>query len=83
MNDPGRYPIPAPRVHRVKETIQRSGFTTTFAHATDADAAHAFVRTIREEFPDATHNCWAIALQNAGVRQLSSCGSAPLLRTPP
>jgi uncharacterized YigZ family protein len=46
-------------VHRVEETIQRSRFITTFAHAPDAEAAHAFVGTIRDEFPDATHNCWA------------------------
>lgn len=53
-----RYPIPA-RVHRVEETIQRSRFITTAAHAPDAEAAHAFVQRIRDEFPDATHNCWA------------------------
>ena len=53
-----RYPIPA-RVHRVEEVIQRSRFITTVAHAPDADAAHAFVQRIREEYPDATHNCWA------------------------
>lgn len=58
MSDPARYPIPA-RVHRVEETIQRSRFITTLAHAPDADAAHAFVQRIREEFPDATHHCWA------------------------
>lgn len=46
-------------MHRVEETIQRSRFITTFAHAPDAEAAHAFVATIRDEFPDATHNCWA------------------------
>jgi uncharacterized YigZ family protein len=34
---------------------------TTVAHAPDAEAAHAFVETIRSEFPDATHNCWAFA----------------------
>jgi uncharacterized YigZ family protein len=53
-----RYPIPA-RLHRVEEVIQRSRFITTVAHAPDADAAHAFVQRIRDEFPDATHNCWA------------------------
>ena len=53
-----RYAIPA-RVHRVEETIQRSRFITTLAHAPDADAAHAFVRRVRDEFTDATHNCWA------------------------
>jgi len=43
----------------VEEVIQRSRFITTVAHAPDADAAHAFVQRIREEYPDATHNCWA------------------------
>lgn len=55
---PFRYPIPA-RIHRVEETIQRSRFVTTAAHAPVADAAHAFIETIRQEFPDATHNSWA------------------------
>ena len=58
MSGEGRYPVPA-RVHRAEASIQRSRFITTVAHAPDADAAHAFVQTIREEFPDATHNCWA------------------------
>ena len=53
-----RYRIPA-RVHRVEEVIQRSRFITTAAHAPDAQAAHAFIQTIRDEFADATHNCWA------------------------
>jgi uncharacterized YigZ family protein len=53
-----RYAVPA-RVHRVEESIQRSRFITTLAHAPDAEAAHSFVRTVRDEFPDATHNCWA------------------------
>ena len=58
MTDPGRYPIPARR-HRVEEVVQRSRFITTLAHAPDADAAQAFIQTIRDEFPDATHHCWA------------------------
>lgn len=53
-----RYPIPA-RIHRVEESIQRSRFLTSAAHAPDADAARSFVQRIREEFPDATHHCWA------------------------
>jgi len=43
----------------VEEVIQRSRFITTVAHAPDGEAAHAFVRRIRAEFPDASHNCWA------------------------
>jgi uncharacterized YigZ family protein len=58
MADSARYPIPS-RVHRVDETIQRSRFITTAAHAPDAEAAQAFIQTIRDEFPDATHHCWA------------------------
>ena len=58
MSEHPRYLIPA-RIHRVGETIQRSKFITTAAHAPDADAAHAFIARIRDEFPDATHNCWA------------------------
>jgi len=45
--------------HRVEQVIQRSRFITTVARAPDADAAHGFIGRIREEFPDATHNCWA------------------------
>jgi len=50
--------IPA-GTHRVEETIKRSRFVTTVAHAATASEAHAFIEAIREEFPDATHNCWA------------------------
>ena len=58
MADSARSPIPS-RVHRVDETIQRSRFITTAAHAPDAEAAQAFIQAIRDEFPDATHHCWA------------------------
>ena len=53
-----RYRIPA-RPHRVEEVIHKSRFITTVAHAPDPEKAHAFVETIRQEFPDSTHNCWA------------------------
>lgn len=53
-----RYAIPS-RIYRVEELIQRSRFITTAAHAPDANAANAFVNSVRELFPDATHHCWA------------------------
>ena len=53
-----RYAIPS-RIFRVEELIQRSRFITTAAHAPDANAANAFVDSVRESFPDATHHCWA------------------------
>jgi uncharacterized YigZ family protein len=56
--DTPAYLVPA-GVHRVEETIRRSRFITTGGHAPTSEEAHAFVARIREEFPDATHNCWA------------------------
>lgn len=53
-----RYAIPS-RIYRVEELIQRSRFITTAAHAPDANAANAFVDSVRELFSDATHHCWA------------------------
>lgn len=55
-----RYPVPASR-HRVEETIKRSRFITTMARVESPEEARAFVAEIKEEYPDATHNCWAFA----------------------
>ncbi|GAB7021669.1 YigZ family protein [Salidesulfovibrio brasiliensis] len=55
-----RYPVPASR-HRVEETIKRSRFITTVARVESPEEARAFVAEIKEEYPDATHNCWAFA----------------------
>ncbi|CAM2067320.1 YigZ family protein [Sulfidibacter corallicola] len=53
-----RFPIPA-QTFRFEEEIQRSRFITTVAHAPTSAEAHSFIATLREEFADATHNCWA------------------------
>jgi uncharacterized YigZ family protein len=53
-----RYPIPANRI-RVEEVILRSRFITTAAPASTSDAARAFIASIRAEFPDASHHCYA------------------------
>lgn len=55
---PARYLIPA-HPHRVEEVILRSRFITALAHAPDPESAQVFLATMREEFPDATHHCWA------------------------
>ncbi|WP_319582781.1 YigZ family protein [uncultured Pseudodesulfovibrio sp.] len=64
-----RYPIPA-ALHRVEQTIKRSRFMASLGHAPDMDTARAFVAAIKEEFPDATHNCWAF---NAGPPGDTAC----------
>jgi uncharacterized YigZ family protein len=53
-----RYLIPA-TTHRVEQEIQRSRFITTVGYTPTVEAARAFVAALREEFADATHNCWA------------------------
>jgi uncharacterized YigZ family protein len=52
------YKIPAEQ-HRTEETIKRSRFIATVAHAPTEQDAKAFISGIKSEFPDATHNCWA------------------------
>jgi uncharacterized YigZ family protein len=65
MATPARYPVPAKR-HRVEEEISRSRFITTIACADSIDAATSFVEDIRQEFEDATHNCWAYVVGPPG-----------------
>ena len=60
-----RYPIPA-APHRTREEIERSRFVTTVAPAASIEEAQAFVAAMREEFPDATHNCWAYVVGPPG-----------------
>lgn len=51
-----RYRIPA-GLHTATQVIERSRFTCKLAHAPDAAAAHAFIRSVSAEWPDATHHC--------------------------
>lgn len=65
MSDPSRYPIPAEQ-RRVSDEIKGSRFITTAGYAPDVDAAKSFIAKIRDEFPDATHNCWAYVVGPPG-----------------
>ncbi len=47
--------------YRTEQSIKRSLFLCSMGHAPDMVAARDFVARIKEEFPDATHNCWAFA----------------------
>ncbi|HEX5751256.1 MAG TPA: YigZ family protein [Archangium sp.] len=60
-----RYPIPA-RLHRVEQELERSRFITTVAPAPTVEEAKAFIARVREEFPDANHNCWAYVVGPPG-----------------
>lgn len=54
-----RFLIPPEPPKRAQIDIKRSVFIATAGHAETPEAAHAFIQSIRDEFPDATHNCWA------------------------
>ncbi len=60
-----RYPIPEGST-RVEDDIKKSRFITTIAHTPTVEDAKAFVRRVRDEFPDATHNCWAYVVGPPG-----------------
>lgn len=53
-----RYPVPAART-AVEQVILRSRFLCTVGRAETPEAAHAFVREVREEWPDAGHHATA------------------------
>lgn len=54
-----RYLIPDAAQYRVEDIIKKSQFIVTLGHTPSVEEARAFVAAIKEEFPDATHNCWA------------------------
>lgn len=60
-----RYLIPA-RTERVEEEIKRSRFIATVAHTPTLEEARTFVASIRAEFADASHNCWAYVVGPPG-----------------
>ncbi|MGD8293233.1 MAG: YigZ family protein [Desulfobacterales bacterium] len=52
------YKIPA-TLYRTEQTIKRSKFIATVAHASTTEDAKTFISAIKCEFQDASHNCWA------------------------
>lgn len=66
MPDPARYPVPGAS-HRVEEEIRRSRFITTLGRASSPEEAVGFIRAVGEEFPDATHHCWAYVVGPPGA----------------
>ncbi|WP_337242124.1 IMPACT family protein [Proteus faecis] len=52
------YLIPAETVE-FSEEIKKSRFITFIAHTEGIDAAKTYIQSIKEQFPDARHHCWA------------------------
>lgn len=64
-----RYPIPAER-HRHEHVVERSRFICTLAPAASAAEAHAVLREVAAEMPDAHHHCWAFVAGPPGNTDL-------------
>lgn len=52
------YLIPAETVE-FSEEIKKSRFITFIAHTEGIEAAKAYIQSIKAQFPDARHHCWA------------------------
>ncbi len=57
------YSIPAETV-RVEQDIKRSRFIATAGRTAARKDAERFIEGMRNEFPDATHHCWAYVAGN-------------------
>lgn len=67
----GNYQIPADTVQTELE-IKKSKFIAYIAHASSPEKAHQFIDSIRQQYPDARHVCWAyIAGEPNNTTQLS------------
>ncbi|MDB4911493.1 MAG: hypothetical protein JWO39_2316 [Gemmatimonadetes bacterium] len=65
VSDPVRYLVPGAR-HRAEQTIDRSRFICTVQRVSSPADAQNFLREMNDEFPDATHNCWAYLIGAPG-----------------
>ena len=62
---PPRYPIPAESL-RCEIEVKRSHFIATIEATDTTAAALTFISRIKQEFPDASHNCWAYLIGPPG-----------------
>ena len=60
-----RYPIPA-EACRCETEVKHSRFIATIEPTDTPEGALSFISRIKQEFPDATHNCWAYLIGPPG-----------------
>ena len=53
-----RYPIPKART-RIEYKMSNSRFFSTVEHVATVEEAKAFIQSIRDEMPDASHHVYA------------------------
>ncbi len=56
------FPLSSEYCFRIREEIKKSIFIVSIGHANTKESAKIFIDKISQEFPDATHNCYAFAV---------------------
>lgn len=75
MSAPRRYRVPAAR-SRVEDRVEHSRFITTLEAAQTVEDAKAAIERVRDEFPDATHHCFAYVIGPPGNTALVAASDA-------
>ena len=71
-----RYRIPdlAPgQGHSAQILVRRSRFLATIAHCASVEEARAFIQAQRQQYADASHNCWAFCAGPPGDTARIAC----------
>jgi len=71
-----RYHIPDlahGQTHSVQLLVRRSRFLATAAHCANVEDARAFIQAQRQQYADATHNCWAFCAGPPGDTARIAC----------
>jgi uncharacterized YigZ family protein len=66
------YNIPAKEVC-VQIEVHKSKFICNLAHASTGILAKQFIEKIKQQYPDATHNCWAFQTSEPGSTRSIGC----------
>ncbi len=60
-------------IHRSELVVKKSRFITSTAHCKGNDACKEFVETVKKEFADARHNCFAFCSERPGDDGHAGC----------
>lgn len=61
IDEKSPFPLSSDYCFRIQEEIKKSIFIASIGHANSKESAKLFIDRICQEFPDATHNCYAFA----------------------
>ncbi len=69
------YQVPAQTVE-TEQIIRHSRFITRLRYTPSVEQARAFIRELNEQYPQATHHCWAYIVGDPSTTTLMACSDA-------